>query len=227
MGLPDVGVGVLAQVDVGDFALAVENHQLQVAERVRLEGLEPVETGLELVADGIHAVETEKVDVALREDLVERDAEPGRRPAPDRGPQKPGEVRAQIQNLKGVLAQAQCLLGQIGPVDRRRGDGRHRLQLQREDDFELPFRESAELGSDVDEGPVLPGSIDLDPGLHPSAGDLAQRRLLRESRIGDSPGEEPHRAGGGSAPTGSSAASGSTFQESWPERRRYTSMKGR
>ena len=160
----DAGAGVFAEIEVLHLAIAFEHDELEVTQRVGLEGLQLVGARLQVVSDDVHAAQALEVHVAVGEDFVEGEEQAGLAVAVHLRADEAGEVAAEIDDLPGIGCQhlrlARCpglTDGTVGGV----GDGLH---FEGGDGCQLLLRVAAELGADVGQRTVLPGLVDLQTG---------------------------------------------------------------
>ena len=182
MRLPDAGAGVFAEIQVLHLAIAFEHDELQVAQRVRLEGFQLVGARLQFVSDDVDAAQALEVHIAVGEDFVEGEEQARLAAAADLRADEAGEVAAEIHDLPAVgwqdLRFARCpglVDGMVGGV----GDG---LQFEGRDGLQVLLRVTAELGADAGEGAVLPGVVHLEAGPDLALGD--EPRRLADDVIG-------------------------------------------
>ncbi len=171
------------RVEVRHFAVACQDVQLEISQRVGLEGLQAIGSRLEFITDRIDAAEPLGVYVAVRQDLIERDVQRCRFGARDLGPEESREIGPQVGDRECVLGQGDGLLGSVESLGCAGERGSDLLQLRRRNNLKLALGVALQLLSDVDQRAVFPELRYRNVALERSFGENPHRLTHEESRI--------------------------------------------
>jgi|GEM_PF-2915542 len=170
MRLPGLGVGVLAEMEIGDRAVALRTDYFDIPHRVGLHRFDLVAARLQLVGNRIDTTQTLEIDIAGGKNFIEREPEPRLPRAGDFSSQHAGGIHSQVEDVIATGRQSHARSLCIRPVERcasRRGPV---LEVERGYHRQLGFRITFQLGTDRDQRPILPRVLNLLVLFHPPPG---------------------------------------------------------